>query len=193
MTIKSIKTGFTGISALAGNLQFTDFESITTVTANTTGTVTFSNIPTTYQHLQLRAIGRGTQSGNYTNMNLRVGNGSVDTGSNYTYHRLIATGSGVPTADGAANQTAGLFGITGSTAGTGTFMVNIIEILDYANTNKFKTIRNLKGYDNNGSGEIFLESYLWRGSSAITTIELTLGGGQTLNTNSHFALYGIRG
>ena len=192
MTIKSIKTGWTGISALAGNPVIGDFESIATVTANTTGTVTFSNIPTTYQHLQLRTIGRGTQSGNYTNMNLRVGNGSVDTGSNYTYHRLFGNGSSV-TADGAANQTAGLFGITGSSAGANTFMVNLIDIVDYANTNKFKTIRNLKGYDNNGSGEIFLESYLWRSTSAITTIELTLGGGQTLNTNSHFALYGIRG
>lgn len=177
---------------MAGGAEVGDFESIATVTSNTTGTVTFSNIPTTYQHLQLRTIGRGTQAGNYTNMNLRVGNGSVDTGSNYTYHRLFGNGASV-TADGAANQTAGLFGITGAGAGTNIFMVNLIEIVDYANTNKFKTIRNLKGYDNNGSGEIFLESYLWRSTSAITTIELTLGGGQTLNTNSHFALYGIRG
>jgi hypothetical protein len=175
-----------------GGEAATDFESIATVTGNTSGTITFSNIPTTYQHLQLRTIGRGTQSGNYTNMNLRVGNGSVDTGSNYTYHRLFGNGSSV-TADGASNQTAGLFGITGASASANIFMVNLIDIVDYANTNKFKTIRNLKGYDLNGSGEIFFESYLWRSTSAITTIELTLGGGQTLNTNSHFALYGIKG
>ncbi len=192
MTIKSIRTGWNGISALAGNPVIGDFESIATVTANTTGTVTFSNIPSIYQHLQLRAIGRGTQSGTFTNMNLRVGDGSVDTGSNYTYHRLIGSGSGSATADAAANQTAGLFGISGAGAGTNTFYASIIDILDYDDTNKFKTIRSLSGIDNNGDGTIYLQSFLWRGSSAITTIELTLGGGQTLNTNSHFALYGIR-
>lgn len=172
--------------------QLGSFESIATVTANTTSTVTFSNIPSTYQHLQIRAIARGVFNGTFSNMNLRVGNGSVDTGSNYTYHRLIGNGTSA-TADGAANQTAGLFGIAGTDAGANTFYVSVVDILDYDNTNKFKTIRSLSGIDNNGNGTIYLQSFLWRSSSAITTIELTLGGAATINTNSHFALYGIKG
>ena len=181
--------GITASSITASTLG--NFESIATVTANTTSTVTFSNIPTTYTHLQLRTIGRGTQSGNFTNMTLRVGNGSIDSGSNYTYHRLFGDGSAV-TADGAANQTEGLLGITGSSAGSNTFFANIIDILDYSNGNKFKTFRSLSGFDNNGSGSVFFQSFLWRSTSAINTLEVTLGGGQTLNTNSHFALYGIK-
>lgn len=169
-----------------------DFESIATVTGNTTGTITFSNIPTTYQHLQFRAIARSTAGGTFTNMNLRVGNGSVDSGSNYTYHRLIGDGASA-SADGAANQTAGLFGIAGTGAGSNTFYATVIDILDYANANKFKTIRSLSGIDNNGNGTIYLQSFLWRSTSAITTLELSLGGGVTVNTNSHFALYGIKG
>jgi hypothetical protein len=169
------------------------YESIATaVGTGSSGTISFTAIPSTYTHLQLRSIARGTQSGAFTNMTLRVGNGSIDSGSNYTYHRLFGNGSAV-TADGAASQTSGLFGITGTGAGSNTYYTSVIDFIDYKNTNKFKTLKSLDGYDNNGDGFVFLQSFLWRSTSAITNIELTLGGGQNITTASQFALYGIKG
>ena len=169
------------------------YESIATaVGTGSSGTISFTSIPSTYTHLQLRSIARGTQSGASTNMTLRVGNGSIDSGSNYTYHRLFGNGSSA-TADGLGSQTSGLCGITGTGAGSNVYYTSVIDFIDYDNTNKFKTIRSLNGYDNNGDGVVFLESFLWRSTSAITNIELTLGGGQNITTASQFALYGIKG
>ena len=69
----------------------------------------------------------------------------------------------------------------------------IVDVLDYANTNKFKTIRNLEGFDVNGSGGLVaLTSGLYRSTSAITSIKLTPNAGNYAQY-SHFALYGIKG
>jgi hypothetical protein len=84
-------------------------------------------------------------------------------------------------------------GITGIGAGSNTYYTSVVDILDYKNTNKFKTMRSLDGYDNNGDGYVFLQSFLWRSTSAITDIQISLGGGANITTASQFALYGIRG
>jgi predicted patatin/cPLA2 family phospholipase len=79
-------------------------------------------------------------------------------------------------------------GMTASTFGAG-----VIDILDYADTNKFKTTRTLNGVSSNASSAIdyiFLVSGLWRSTSAITSITLT---GNNFAQYSHFALYGIKG
>jgi hypothetical protein len=81
--------------------------------------------------------------------------------------------------------------IGGANAGTNTFGSIVIDILDYQNTNKFKTARGLGGSDNNGNGEIYLTSGLWRDTSAITSVSLFPGVGTTFNQYSSFALYGI--
>ena len=68
----------------------------------------------------------------------------------------------------------------------GTF---IVDILDYANTNKYKTMRALDGFDANGSGYAVLWSGNWRSTSAVSTITIT---GGTFAQYSSFALYGIK-
>jgi hypothetical protein len=65
-----------------------------------------------------------------------------------------------------------------------------MDILDYANTNKFKTTRTLEGYDANGSGNVSLTSGLWQSTSAINSITITAVG--TFNQYSQFALYGVK-
>ena len=78
------------------------------------------------------------------------------------------------------------------------FAVSVIDILDYANTNKFKTVRALTGDDNNNStnyGYISLSSSLWRSTSAITSLTFDQESSSS-TTNfvqySSFALYGIK-
>jgi hypothetical protein len=161
-----------------------DYESIATVDVGAGGssTITFSSIPSTYTHLQLRAISKG--AGSTTNATYRF-NG--DTSSNYSWHLLYGQGSSALTAGG-ANATFIYLGTQSATANT--FSTEIIDILDYANTNKFKTTRNLVGYENNSAGEVGIFSGAWRSTSAVSSITFTLS--TTFQQYTQFALYGIK-
>ena len=159
------------------------FESIATVIAPSAGlsTITFNNIPQNYAHLQLRMMVFNSAYGN-----LRFNNDT--TASNYYSHQLVGGGGGSDVIGAAyANNAYSPY----STASNQPY-VEILDILDYTNTNKFKTTRALSGVDMNGSGSVRLASNLWRSATAINRIDLTANTGNFAQ-NSHFALYGIRG
>jgi len=69
---------------------------------------------------------------------------------------------------------------------------HIVDILDYANTNKYTTMRSLSAYDANGSGLVWFQSLLWMNTNAITNIKI-IRSTSGFNQYSHFALYGIKG
>jgi hypothetical protein len=177
----------------------TAFDSIQTITVGSGGqsTISFTSIPTTYTHLQIRAMSRtnyasGTGGGieNY----IRVGNGSVDTGSNYTIHELAGNGS-TARAGAATSQTKSLLGYSPRNADlANTFGVYVCDILDYANTNKYKTFRSFAGHSMNGSadGDVELFSGLWMSTSAINTIEISTLAATNFTQYSTIALYGIK-
>ena len=171
-----------------GNLLVSPaFESIATATGTgSSGTITFSSIPSTYQHLQIRIIAFG-DTPNQNTMILRF---NSDSGSNYARHNLRGNGSSAA-AGGTASTT--LIGIGSQTANLSSTnpMVAIVDIHDYKSTDKNKTVRSLGGIDENGSGEITLHSGLWMNTSAISTITISTPG-QNFTTNSVFALYGIK-
>lgn len=182
------------LNIIAGSLSVgvtpstSSYESIATVTVGSGGssTVTFSSIPSTFEHLQIRFMNFGQSS---TAQYFRL-NG--DTGSNYARHLLTGSGSSVAAYAG-ASQTE-LWPISG--INTSSFpAVGIIDILDYKNTNKYKTTRTLGGVDNNGgatNNEISISSGLWMNTNAVTSITFfPLSGNFT--QYSHFALYGIKG
>jgi len=178
---------FLGAAAAA-----TSFESIATVSVGSGGAanVEFTSIPATYTHLQIRGIGRSTLSPDASvNVYLRL---NSDTASNYSTHFLTGNGSSAA-AGSSANSTfiyTGAVIAAGSTASA--FEGSVIDILDYANTNKYKTVRTPAGWDANGSGIVALWSGNWRNTNATTTITLLLNGGNWAQY-SHFALYGIKG
>lgn len=165
----------------------TSYESISTVTVGSGGTsaVTFSSIPATYTHLQVRGIARSTGS---SSMKLRV---NSDTGSNYSYHQFYGNGSTVSSNGYASFTTMYIANLPVAADGANLFDGFVIDILDYANTSKYKTFRSLNGFDANGSGYIALESDAWLNTSAITTLEFTTSVG--IAQYSSFALYGIKG
>ena len=193
-------TTFTGgsgsISLSPAPVTTGDYESIATVLVGSGGasTLTFSNIPQTYKHLQIRMINRvvGNSGGN-TNSNVLIRFNS-DTASNYTRHLLYDQG-GIGSAGTANNTSIFASAAPNSTNTSGIFGAAVVDILDYANTNKFKTTRALGGYDNNGvaGNRLNLESGVWRDTSAITTILIYPDNTETWAQHSHFALYGIRG
>jgi len=168
------------------------YESISTqVLGSDSASVTFSSIPSTYKHLQVRIFGqtnRGTYS--YDNAYLRF---NSDTATNYADHALYGTGSAASAQAGSTRDNLRLGnGFLGTSTG-GTFGINIIDILDYADTNKYKTVRVLGGEDANGSGQVGLASGLWRSTSAISTILFGPDSSSLFKAGSSFALYGIKG
>jgi hypothetical protein len=180
---------------LAGNTVYpgdNSYESIATTTLGTaTTTITFSSIPSTYTHLQIRGIARAT--GSFTNADGLIRFNS-DTGANYAHHALYGDGASV-TATAGTSTTSGRFARNAQIANSSTascFSAFVIDILDYANASKYKTVRTLVGYDANGSGISELESSLWQSTSAFTQIDLTTDGGNFAQYSS-FALYGVKG
>ena len=167
------------------------YESIATVTVGSGGAanVEFTSISSIYTHLQIRSIGRTTQSATASFIGIEM---NSDTGSNYSYHILQGDGSSAVGGSLSSQTKTYARDFTAANAGANTFGAIIIDVLDYANTNKYKTIRNLGGTDNNGNGTINLTSGLWMSTSAITSIKFTPESGNFAQY-SQFALYGIKG
>ena len=160
-----------------------------TVGSGGASSITFSSIPQTFTHLQIRGIGRGTTSFSAGLSYYMQFNG--DTGNNYISHQVYGDGST------ASSQASALRGNTlasqvfaDSSAGSNVFGDVIVDILDYTNTNKNKTIKVLGGFDNNGSGRVSLNSSLWLNTNAITSIVVSTDG--NLVQYSSFQIYGIQ-
>ena len=177
-------------SSMAGVTN--SYESIATVTVGVSGasSITFSSIPSTYTHLQIRGIGRDTQATGAHSLRLQF-NG--DTGSNYTYHAVTGDGSSASAGALTAQATQYPGYLIGTSGGTNVFAASIIDILDYTNTNKNKVTRTLSGVDNNGSGNVGLFSGMWLNTAAITSISLLPAASTDFLERSSFALYGIKG
>lgn len=167
------------------------YESIASVTVGSggTATITFSSIPATYTHLQIRGIARLTGAFSYEEYAITI---NSDTGSNYSYHYLQGSGSAA-SASGGASTAAGKSGswVGGTSLTSSVFGTTIFDILDYANTNKYTTIRMLGGMDSNGSGYVGIASSLWLNTAAVTSISLDVPS--DFAQYSQFALYGIKG
>jgi hypothetical protein len=69
----------------------------------------------------------------------------------------------------------------------------VLDILDYKNTSKNTTLRGLTGRDNNGSGTAAILSGLWRNTTTVNRIDITVDSSSSWSTTSSFALYGIKG
>lgn len=191
-----------GLSASAYGLfsvtaALNSYESIATVSVGSGGSssISFSSIPSTYKHLQIRAIVATTQGNDRGNTAIYAQFNS-DTGTNYSWHQLKGNNSAA-TSTNFANENA-IYGSDTLYAGgvTGVYGAQIIDILDYSNTSKYKTVRVLNGFDSNsattGNTSIALNSGLWRSTAAISTITIPYTG-FNYKQYSHFALYGIKG
>jgi hypothetical protein len=171
------------------------YESIATTTVGGGGTasITFSSIPSTYTHLQIRGIlqsARPTFSRDEYKITI-----NSDTGTNYSSHNIIGDGSSL----GANSETSRAYILSQDTVGSnGWWGATIVDFLDYKNTNKNKTVRILAGLDTNGAGvsgangAMTFSSGLWQNTSAITSITFTASTGNW-NQYSQLALYGIKG
>jgi hypothetical protein len=176
-----------GVIASSYPRASTAFESIASATGTgSSGSITFSSIPSTYQHLQIRI--NGIVDAGTIAWRIRF---NSDTATNYNYHYLGGQ-NGTVFAGGGATQSSIYINSFGSNVTYAT--AGIIDIHNYASTTQNKTTRHFVGFDNNTTTQGFLElsSGAWRSTSAITSIEIFMGS-TNYTSASTFALYGIKG
>jgi hypothetical protein len=176
-------------SAKTGNL-FAGYNSIATVSypSGTGSDAVFSNIPSAYRTLQIRAFIRDTRNDNSSTWFLTF-NG--DTGNNYSYQGGEQTGSGTIGSVDSINQPRMQGPLSALTTGSGRFASCVINIFDANQTNKFKSMSYQSGFSNNMNGgqRIWMAAATWRSTSAITEIRFAPNTG--FAQYSHIALYGI--
>lgn len=155
------------------------YEPIATNTlGSNTNTVTFSSISQSYTDLILVFNGANTSNADFR---IQVGNGSVDTGTNYSRTFMFGYSGGTISGRDSNNN----FWTASSYTNRGNA---IIQIMNYSNTSTYKTalIRNDISTD-----IAYASANLWRSTSAINTITLSQ---PTYNfvAGSTFTIYGIK-
>ena len=156
-----------GLLSQGGGGAATGFELISTsLLSTTTASVTFSAIPATYKHLQIRVVGRYTAATSISNLTLRF-NG--DTGSNYGYQSMRGQGSTITSDAPGSYQTSLLTGdMPGASASASGYGSSFIDVIDYANTNKIKTTKTFGG--NAAYQDVFMFNGTWNNTAAISSI-----------------------
>lgn len=176
-----------GIIASSYPRSTTAFESIATSSPTSGSTITFSSIPSTYKHLQLRMKIHTSTTGDTIYVRL---NG--DTSANYTRHYLQGNGTSA-TAVGNTGRTYMQVGGFSTTTSDTTYAYSVIsDLIDYADTTKNKTLRTFSGIDKNGTGDMILASNLWLSTSAVNSITVAIDT-NTFASGTSIALYGIKG
>lgn len=152
----------------------------TTTLGSAASSITFSSIPATYTDLRLVFV--GTSAANVPG-EMRF-NG--DTASNYSRTYLSGNGS---TASSSRDTSQTNISV-GASAITSTPMMNTIDIFSYAGST-FKTCLITSSDDRNGSGTVDRQVSLWRSTSAINEIKLTVDLTANFLTGTTATLYGI--
>jgi hypothetical protein len=168
------------------------FDSIETITTSGVTEVTFNNIPQTYKHLQLRYMVRTNFSTQDTVYLYKFNNDGGNTNS--SFYNLYGNGSVLQAGVQFSSYSAFAGYCPGSTALANVYGVGIVDILDYASRKKLKTIKAVSGWEDNSSGANNLISALpidRPGLEPVTTLSVAFNG--TIQSGSHFALYGIKG
>jgi len=163
------------------------YESIATVSPTSGQTVTFSSIPSTYKHLQIRASSIHATGGGVGYIRF---NGV--SGTSYVSHALVGTGSvaAAYVGSGPSGNNISFLGYNGNVATYPNTL--IMDIQDYASTTKNKTVRTFWGADMNAvGGSVELTSGVFMDTTAISSMTFTYG--YAFTTGSTFALYGIKG
>jgi hypothetical protein len=178
-------------SMLAGNAPYipSSYESIASFTPTSGSSITFTSIPATYTHLQIRY--NILLSANNGQIQLRLNN---DTGNNYTRQWFTSV---MPSSSAAGGDTPasnviiqGIYDGTVSTYAN----VGIIDIHNYSSTTKTKVIRSFSGANDNTTtrGNIELLLGMWNNTNVVTDITLLITNAN-YQTGSSLALYGIKG
>jgi hypothetical protein len=174
-----------------------DFESIASFVGGTgIDTISFTSIPQTYKHLELRYNARSA-GGTNQDCSVLLMNFNSDTGSNYSRATSVITTTSRVVGNGANENFADAGLVMGSAALADSFTAGIVTIEDYTNTSKYKHWQTHSGATqgtNSREGLVWTSWGSWvANTNAITRIDLKVAVGNAFTSNSVFALYGMKG
>ena len=184
-------------AAGGGGAAYDLLESVTL--SSPAGSVTFSGLDSysDYKSLQIRMVTRQDVSGSATNyMNF-----NADEAANYTTHFVSGSSSGsTPSAYTYLNEdyirVSNADRLTQSIADS--FSPAVVDIYDFASTNKTTTVRVLEGRvggdPTQSTNQVAIRSGLWNSTAAVTSISfnLPLVGYSNFVAGSRFSLIGVR-
>jgi hypothetical protein len=148
---------------------------------NAAASATFSSISSAYTDLIIVANILSTTS---ARVKVRVGNGTIDTSTNYAYTVLF--GNGTSAGSGGETSISEInYYWNAIPSGWSNYVFNF---QNYSNTTTNKTVI---GRGNSTAVETFANVGIWRATNAINIIEIRSGTG-TFDAGSTFSLYGIR-
>ena len=160
----------------------------TTTLGSATSSITFTAIPSTYTDLVLVFNG-SLVSADY--VVVQVGNGSIDTGNNYSKTQLYGNGSTATSSRG-SNQP---YFYQPEPMNTNQNNM-IINFMNYANTSVYKTMLmrgNTPLSDGGATGTVTAEVALWRNSTAaIERIKVSTYAAANFNIGTVCTIYGIK-
>ena len=166
------------------------FDSIASYTGDTvSSSFSFSNIPQTYKHLQIRYLGQNIGASGGT-IYARF-NDISSTGYAFQYirgNRSSLSHTGSLTSNSFIDELGRTYGNPNVYMYTG-----IIDIYDYSNSSIKKAVSSFNGWDVGTGGLVQMTSGISQSTAAITKITFTASAGSTFNSNSWWGLYGIKG
>tara|TARA_R110002126_G_C10089407_1_gene464829 strand:+ start:24 stop:521 length:498 start_codon:yes stop_codon:yes gene_type:complete len=159
------------------------YEPIASVTASNAASVDFSSISGTYTDLVLQGYFYGASAN--SDPYLRFGNGSIDTGTNYSQTEVYGSGSAAGSGRQTSNDEIRIGWSTGIGSSASDPHFFRVSVMSYANTSVNKTV--LVEGGRAGAG-VLRAVGLWRSTSAITNVSIT----GAVNLYGVVSLYGIQ-
>lgn len=160
-----------------------------TITDNSTNSITFSGIPNTYSHLQLRAFITSVNDSQYYGMRFN----SVSSGNLYVDQGI--GGRQTDTMESWSYPNENAFALVGRGNGTNpTFPgIAIVDIIDYTDTTKFKTTRGMNTITRTTTGETYMRSGVFMSTNAVSSITIYNASNGYFMTGNKIMLFGIKG
>lgn len=190
-----VGAGLVSAGSIASHLVNFYAISTATVTSGGNGSFSFTSIPQTFTHLQLRIFGRESGTYTYGGSVQIMFNTDASGNSNYSGHGMYGNGSSTLNwGNGISTDRAYINRLSCDTQSSGIYGALIIDILNYKNTNVYKTIKYIGGFDANGSsngGTISFGSDAWLKTDAINAMTFYYDTG-AWEIGTQFALYGIK-
>ena len=163
------------------------------ITTLTSSDITFTNIPQIYRDLMLVGIARKTDSNPASTLYPTPYYSGISASPQST---TVLEGTGTTATSFRYTNQDGQFtsSVPAAIATPNIFASIVWHCLNYANTTNFKTTLCRTSADSNGTGTVRLAAGLTRGTSGITTINITTFSGSVyLVPGTTFTLYGVRG
>ena len=155
----------------------------TTTLSSAAASYTFSSISGSYTDLVLVANFQMSVAPDYSPF--QVGNGSIDTGANYSYTELIGNGTSALS----SRSSSVAYGSSAAVnVATGNDCMFILQLQNYSNTSTYKTMLSRGSV---AASQTRTSVNLWRSTAAINTIKLYNFYGGNFASGSTFTLYGI--